>query len=51
MNAERCADLAVAHALLEHSDDVSTKLFFIGISQMTFGGLWNRNIEPVDMPS
>jgi hypothetical protein len=36
VDAKHCADLSVAHPLLEHGEDVSTKLGFIGIKQITF---------------
>jgi hypothetical protein len=37
MDTEHCADFAIAYALLEHGEDVRSKLLFIGITQITFG--------------
>jgi hypothetical protein len=51
VDAEGCANLAVAYTLLNHDEDVSTKLFFVRISQPVFGGLWNGDGKAVDMPS
>ena len=50
MNVELPADFAIAHAMLKHTEDVSPKLLFVGISQTTFGGTRNGDVEAVDMP-
>jgi hypothetical protein len=37
MDTKLCADLSVTLPALEHGKDVSTKLLFIGMAQITFG--------------
>lgn len=51
MDTKHCADFPVTHPTLEHSDNVSAKLLFVGIAEITFGRLWHENVEVVDMPS
>jgi hypothetical protein len=35
MDAERCADCAIAHALPEHDEDISAKLLLVRIAKIT----------------
>jgi hypothetical protein len=37
MDTKRCADFAVAHTAFTHSENNSAELFFVRITQITFG--------------
>jgi hypothetical protein len=37
VDTEHCADFAIAYALLEHGEDVRSKLGFVRVTQITFG--------------
>jgi hypothetical protein len=37
MDTKLCTDLSVTLPSLEHSENISAKLFFIGITEIAFG--------------
>lgn len=45
VDAECCANLAIAHATCAHREDVSAELGFIGIAYITLGCGGHGNIE------
>jgi hypothetical protein len=51
MDTEHCADFAVAHAAIAHSENISAELGFIEVAEVALGRSWQGNIEAEYMPS